>query len=212
MHITVIGASRGIGRATVARALAAGHSVRAVARSAGRLDEAPGLDRVEADATVPADMVRAVAGTDAVILTLGVPRDIRVLLPTTLFSDAARAVIPAMQAAGVRRLVAVTGFGAGDSAAALSSLERAQFTLLLGRAYADKAVEERLIRESGLDWTIARPGILTDNAASGRYEVLVRPETWRQGVISRADVADYLVRAVEEGLHLHETPALQRRG
>jgi hypothetical protein len=57
-----------------------------------------------------------------------------------------------------------------------------------------------------------RPGLLTNVGSSGDYAVLVRPETWRQGVISRADVADYLVRAAEEGLHVREAPALQRRG
>jgi uncharacterized protein YbjT (DUF2867 family) len=211
MHLTVIGASRGIGRETVTRALERDHEVRAVARTADRLPGSPRLERMAADATRPDDMARAVEGTDAVILTLGVPRNAKVLLPTTLFSDATRALLPAMEAAGVRRLIAVTGFGAAESEFRLSRIERLTMRALLGRAYADKGEQERLIRASGLDWTIYRPGILNDNRASGDVDVLVRPETWRQGVISRADVARVLVRAAEERLHVHETPALQRR-
>jgi putative NADH-flavin reductase len=211
MKITVIGASRGIGRKVVDYALSRGHAVRAVARGADGMGiEAPGFEAVAGDATDPATLARAIEGVDAVILTLGVPRDLRALKRTTLFSDATRALIPAMEAAGVRRLLAVTGFGAGDSEAKLSTLERIPFKLVLGRAYADKGVQEELIKASNLDWTIARPGILNDNAMSGKYKVLVEPETWRQGIISRADVAHFLVHAAEDGSHIGQTPAIQR--
>lgn len=211
MKLTVIGASRGIGRKVVDYALERGHEVRAVARSADSMDIAS--DRFEAiagDAADPELLSRAVSGADAVILTLGVPRDIRVLRPTTLFSSVTQALIPAMQDAGVRRLLTVTGFGAGDSHDKLSTPEKITMKLFLGRAYEDKALQEDLIRGSDLDWTIARPGILTDNAMTARYEVLVAPDAWRQGVISRADVAHFLVHAAEDGSHIGQTPALQR--
>lgn len=211
MKIAVIGASRGIGRKVVEYALERGHTVRAVARSADKMEiGADGFEAMAGDATDPDLLARAVAGVDAVILCIGVPRDLRVLKPTTLFSTAAQALIPAMEDAGVRRLLAVTGFGAGDSYAKLSTPEKITFNLLLGRAYADKAIEEDLIRDSGLDWTIARPGILTDAPMSGKYNVLVEPETWRQGIIGRADVAHFLVHAAEDGTHIGTTPALQR--
>lgn len=211
MRITVIGASRGIGRKVVDHALSRGHAVRALARSADKMGiDADGFEPVTGDATDPVALARAIEGADAVILTLGVPRDLRALKRTTLFSDATRALIPVMEAAGLRRLLAVTGFGAGDSEAKLSSLEKIPFRLFLGRAYADKTVQEGMIRASGLDWTIVRPGILNDNKMSGKYKVLVEPETWRQGIISRADVAHFLVQATEDGSHIGKTPALQR--
>jgi putative NADH-flavin reductase len=211
MKLAVIGASRGIGRKVVDYALSRGHEVRALARSADAMGiDAPGFVPVAGDASDPAALARAVAGADAVIVTLGVPRDIRALQRTTLFSASTRALIPVMAAHGVRRLLAVTGFGAGDSYAKLSTPEKINFTVFLGRAYADKAVMEDLIRASDLDWTIARPGILTDTAMTGRYRVLVDPSSWRQGLISRADVAHYLVHAAEDGSHIRQTPALQR--
>jgi putative NADH-flavin reductase len=211
MRLTVIGASRGIGRNVVRYALERGHAVRAVARSADEMDiVSDGFEAMAGDATDPELLSRAVAGTDAVILTLGVPRDLRALRPTTLFSTVTRALIPAMETAGVQRLLTVTGFGAGDSFAKLSTPEKATVKLILGRAYADKDLQEELIKASGLDWTIARPGILTDNAMTGKYQILVTPDTWRQGMISRADVAHFLVHAAEDGRHIRETPALQR--
>jgi uncharacterized protein YbjT (DUF2867 family) len=104
----------------------------------------------------------------------------------------------AKNGAGIRRLVAVTGFGAGDSRARLSLPERAVHRLLLGPAYDDKDRQEVLIRGSGLDWLIVRPTILTNGPRTGRYRVLVEPGSWRNGLISRADVADFLVREAAE--------------
>ncbi|AHM03282.1 Flavin reductase [Roseibacterium elongatum DSM 19469] len=211
MRITVIGATRGIGRKVMEEALSRGHHVRAVARSADKIDiEDENLEKLPGDATDAEDMAKAVADAEAVILAIGVPRNAKALMPTTLFSDAARAIIPAMEAAGIKRFLTVTGFGAGDSYAKLSWPEKVTFKAILGRAYADKAVQEDLIKASSLDWTIARPGILTDNKGTGRYQVLVEPETWRQGVIARADVAHYLVGAAENGTEIHKTPAIQR--
>ena len=211
MKLSVIGASRGIGRKVVEEALARGHGVTALSRSANGMSiDHESFRPIDGDATNATDVSQAIEGADAVILTLGVPKDARVLKPTTLFSDATRTLIAAMEEAGVQRLIAVTGFGAGDSKDKLSTPERMTQKAFLGRAYADKDVQEVLIRESDLDWTIARPGILSDNRKSNAYKVLVEKETWRNGVINRADVADFLVTAAEENSHIHQTPALQR--
>lgn len=211
MLIAVVGASRGIGRKVVDYALDRGHQVRGIARSAETMRiDASAFTAMPGDATDPHLLAEALSGVDAVILSLGVPRDLRALQPTTLFSSATQVLIPAMEDAGVKRLLAVTGFGAGDSYASLSTLEKIGFRIFLGRAYADKAVQEDLIRGSSLDWTIARPGILNDNKMSAKYQVLEAPETWRQGIISRADVAHFLVHAAEDGSYIRQTPALQR--
>jgi uncharacterized protein YbjT (DUF2867 family) len=211
MRILVLGASKGIGKLTVEAALAAGHEVRAFARSAETLELRPGLERMNGDATAPSDLTGALQGMEAVILAIGLGTDLkRLMRRTTLFSDAARALIPLMEAHGPRRLVAVTGFGAGDSAQAMSTLERMGHRAILGRAYADKDVQEGLIRDSALDWTLVRPVILTHGAATGSYKVLDDPATWRNGMIPRADVADYLVRAAVEGLNVGQAVVLTR--
>lgn len=209
MKLAIIGASRGIGRKAVDEALERGHHVRALSRSGLDL-EVDGFTSLEGDATNEVDVFNAIDGVDAVILTLGVPRDARVLKKTTLFSDATQVLIAQMEKAGVRRLLTVTGFGAGDSADKLSTPERLTQKAFLGRAYADKDLQEQLIRESGLDWTIARPGILSDNRKSGAYKVLTEKAEWRNGLISRADVADFLVTAAEGPEMIGKTPALQR--
>ena len=67
----------------------------------------------------------------------------------------------------MKRLICVTGFGAGDSRASISCLQRLPFQMVFGRAYADKSVQERLIKDSSLDWTIVRPGVLTTAGEPG---------------------------------------------
>jgi hypothetical protein len=66
------------------------------------------------------------------------------------------------------------------------------FHLLLGRVYDDKDVQERIIRNSKLDWVIVRPVILTDGPKTNAYRALVDPRGWTCGFISRADVATML--------------------
>jgi putative NADH-flavin reductase len=200
MRILVMGASSGIGAQVVRAAAARGHEVRAMARGIDPGAVRPGVENLRGDATDPDDVARAVAGVDAVVQALGVRESVATLLrPVTLFSTATEVLVPAMRAAGVPRLVAITGFGAGDSRRALSLPERLGHDLILGRVYADKTRQEELVKASALDWTIVRPTILTDGPAGGRYEVLDEPERWRNGLISRRDVAAFVVDMLERG-------------
>ncbi len=210
-HLLVIGASSGIELATVKRALIGGHRVRALARSAARiaLDDVR-LEKMPGDATSGTDVARALAGTDAVIECLGVPAGPEMILRgTTLFSRATRILVDAMTANGPHRLIAVTGLGAGDSRGHGGLFyDKVFFPLVLKRVYDDKDVQEMMIRRSGLDWTLVRPGVLTNGAATGAYHVLAEPKDWRGGSISRADVADFLVREAESGHYRSRTPVL----
>ena len=128
--------------------------------------------------------------------------------PVRLFSDATRVLIDAMKARGVKRLICVTGFGAGDSRASINCLQRLPFQIVFGHAYEDKSLQERLITESGLDWTIARPGVLTGGPRTRSYKILSKPAQWRNGIISRPDVAEFLVRQIEGAAYLRQAPVL----
>jgi uncharacterized protein YbjT (DUF2867 family) len=79
---------------------------------------------------------------------------------------------------------------------------------LLGRAYYDKSRQERLLRQSALDWTVARPGVLTNGPRTGRFKILVEASQWRNGMISRADVAAFLIRQIEDRTYVHKAPVL----
>jgi putative NADH-flavin reductase len=209
-RVLIIGASRGIGREAVKQALESGHAVRAFARTADQITiDHPSLEKRNGNALRPEDLSSALDDVDAVIQALGIRAGPEMIIgPVTLFSAATRALIPAMEKADVIRLIAVTGFGAGDSRHRISCLQRIPFRLLLGRAYDDKSVQENLIRRSGLEWVIARPVVLTNGAKTGKYRILLEPDQWRNGLISRADVADFLIKQIENGALTGKTPVI----
>jgi len=209
--ILIIGASRGIGLEAVKAALTAGYSVRALARSAHSIAiNDSRLEKIRGDAVDRAAIVQALDGTSAAIQVLGVPiTPTTVLKGTKLFSGASRVLVEAMRLAGVRRLIAVTGLEAGDSRGTAGFLHaRVLFPLILQRIYDDKSAQEEIIRSSGLNWTVVRPGILTDGPATGRYRVLTDTKTWQGGFISRRDVADFLVRQITDDANIGRTPLL----
>ena len=209
--VLIIGASRGIGLETVRAALRAGHRVRALARSAASMPiQDANLDKVSGDA-LDRDTIRdALQDVDVVIQTLGVNFAPKLIFEgTTLFSDSTRILVDAMKVAGVKRLIAVTGLGAGDSRGHGGFIyDAVVFPLLLKRVYDDKDVQEWIIRSSGLDWTIVRPGLLKNRPATGRYRVLTASKDWQFGAISRSDVADFLVQQINDRTLVGTTPLL----
>ncbi len=210
-RILIVGASRGTGLQTVRKALAAGHQVRALARSAATIPiEDEKLEKITGDATDKGALLNALEGVDAVIVTLGVPPTLGATVSgTRLFSTATRALVDAMKEKGVRRLVVITGIGAGDSRGHGGLLyDWVIMPLMLKRVYDDKDVQEQIIRQSGLDWTIVRPGLLTNRPETGRYRALLDPAQWRADSISRTDVADFLVKEATERKFIGQAPVL----
>jgi putative NADH-flavin reductase len=208
MRVLIMGASRGIGLEATRQALKAGHEVRAMARSVDGIHFSDSkLTKVRGDAVNSQDVNAVLSGMGVVIQTLGVGFG-DLLRPVHLFSDATRVLIEAMRTHGIKRLICVTGFGAGESRVSIGYLQRLPFLMVFGRAYADKSLQERLIEQSGLDWTIARPGVLTSGPRTGRYKILTEASQWRNGLISRADVAEFLVRQIEDQTYVRQAPVL----
>jgi putative NADH-flavin reductase len=210
-NVLIIGASHGIGLETVGTALRAGLSVRALARSAASMPiQDANLDKVSGNALDPDTIRNVLQDIDVVIQTLGVDFSPRLVFEgTRLFSESTRILVDAMKASGVKRLITVTGLGAGDSRGHGGLLyDAVVFPLLLKRVYDDKDVQEWIVKSSGLDWTIVRPGLLKNSPATGRYRVLTASKDWQFGAISRADVADFLVRRVDDRTLIGTTPLL----
>ncbi|MFQ6547604.1 NAD(P)-dependent oxidoreductase [Aestuariibius sp. 2305UL40-4] len=208
--ILIMGATSGVGAKAVEEALSRGLAVRAFARGADKLDPTPKLEPFAGDALKAEDVARALEGVRAVIYALGIRERVSMLWEEeTLFSETTKVLLAEMPKAGVTRLIAVTGFGAGRSQDAMSRIERMGHRAILGRVYDDKDLQEEKILNSDLDWTIVRPVIMT-KGAKGTFRVLRSPKTWRNGLVSRADVAKYLIDAIEHDLDRQADVVLAR--
>ncbi|TAK84466.1 MAG: flavin reductase [Betaproteobacteria bacterium] len=126
-----------------------------------------------------------------------------------VFAKGTARLLEAMKANAVRRLLCVTGIGAGDSRGHGGFLyDRIFFPLLLKSVYADKDRQEALIRAADLDWTIVRPGFLTSGPLTRRYRVLTDLAGVSAGRISRADVAHFMLEELAANRYLRQTPLL----
>jgi putative NADH-flavin reductase len=210
MKLTIVAATGGIGKHLVEQAVAGGHEVTAVARRPRDLP--PGVRAVTVDLARPdpAALASAVRGADAVLSALG-PRDPRTDIGIT--SHGTRAIVEAMQAEQVRRIIIVSAAPVGpvpvpgqprppkhDPGDGFfmrhlgSRFARAMF----GRHYADLAATEQLLRESGLEWTVSRPPKLNDKPLTGVYRVALNRNVRGGFSVPRADVAHHMLRMVRQ--------------
>lgn len=197
--VLLAGAGGKTGREVLARLTATDHRVRALTRSDAKVDR---LERAGADEVVVGDLLdeadaeRAVEGADAVVTCVG-------STPVEVLGQAARGgelvdgrgnanLVEAAARAGVDRFVMQSSLGVGDDRASLMAWS---FRLLVGPAVRAKTRAERALGESGLTYTVLRPGVLTNRGVTGDVRVADAPAgLW--GLVSRADVARLLVAAL----------------
>jgi uncharacterized protein YbjT (DUF2867 family) len=198
MNILVIGASQGTGALAVRAALAKGHRVTAFSRNPRKLAlEHAQLERVAGDFHQAASVDAAVPDHDAVIITASAASLGAFKENPRYFSQGTGYVVDAMKKAAVKRLVVLSALGVGESLPLLNPIARMVAPgWLLKVPFEDHKRQEDLVRASGLDWVIARPGRLTNGPARRQYVKKTALEKV-PGSISRADVADFLVDACD---------------
>jgi putative NADH-flavin reductase len=211
LNITIVAATGGVGRQILKQAEAAGHHVTAVVRNLAKLPwSRNGLRAVTVNLAEPdaAELESAIRGADAVLSGLGAVSAAEAGVAET----GTRAIIQAMHATGVRRLVVVSAapIGTVPSPARPNPPKHDPgdgfFMRYLGapfarrafaRQYADLARMEDLLQGSDLDWTIMRPPGLINRRLRGSYRVAIGRNV-RGGVfISRSDVAHGMLDALE---------------
>ncbi|MBB4388619.1 uncharacterized protein YbjT (DUF2867 family) [Rhizobium leguminosarum] len=205
--ILVLGATGPTGRHIVSQALARGYDVTILVRSPEKAADMKGAKIVVGDARDETMLRQAVNGRDAVISALGTPASL--FRDITLLSTATRALVSAMKAEHVSRLVTITGMGAGDSAGHGGFLfDKLIFPLLLRKVYADKDRQEAIINGSDLDWTIVRPSVLNNKARHNTIQTLTDLNQFRGGSISRENVASFVLDQVTTDRWLHKSPLI----
>ncbi|MBA1344933.1 NAD(P)-dependent oxidoreductase [Rhizobium sp. WYCCWR 11146] len=205
--ILILGATGPTGRHIVSQALARGYEVTVLVRSTEKAADMKGAKILVGDARDETVLRQAAKARDAVISALGTPAS--PFREVTLLSTATRAIVSAMKAEHVSRLVTITGMGAGDSAGHGGFFfDNLIFPLLLRKVYADKNRQEVIIKDSGLDWTIVRPTVLNNKPRHDTIQTLTDLSQFRGGSISRENVAAFVLDQVTTDHWLRKTPLI----
>jgi putative NADH-flavin reductase len=196
MKLAVLGATGGVGTEIVRQALARGHSVTALARAPDRLGAfADRIAVLQGDLLDPNELERASGGHDAVLSGFG-PRLPLSKADADLLERFAIALTAAMQRTAVRRLVIVsTAFLFQDAVIPPAHLFG---RLFFASIVADSAAMEKIVSQSGLEWTIVRPPRLTDKPHTGKYRARDGHLPFAGFSIPRADVADFMLNCAED--------------
>ncbi|NNL35329.1 MAG: SDR family oxidoreductase [Silicimonas sp.] len=202
MKVIVFGATGTVGKLAVEAMLDAGHHVTAFARTPARIGlDDPNLSLATGDALNEGDVADALAGHDAVVITLGSGMSRK----SVIRSRGTMNVIRGMQRHGVRRLICQSTLGAHESWSNLNFYwKRIMFGALLRPVFKDHELQEQLVRASGLDWTIVRPAGFTDGVAAGVLHEDIAPTERRLSLkIGRREVADFLTRQLTDRRYSH---------
>ena len=215
MRLTIFAATGGIGRQALEQALSAGHDVTAVVRNPNQVSA--DVRTVTADLATPdlAVLKAAVKGADGVLSGLG-PRSMSEAGITT---RGTRAIVDAMRAAEVRRLVVVSAAPVSTVPSPgrpnppkhdpgegffMRNLLSPFIKAVLRKHYADLALMEDLLRDSSLDWTVVRPPRLTDGPQTGAYRTACEQNLRGGLTVSRADVAHLMLRVLDQPETIHK--------
>jgi putative NADH-flavin reductase len=206
MRIAVFGPTGGTGREIVAQALAGGHEVTAFTRNPSALEPRRGLTIVAGSTHQPSAVERAVARNEAVLCALG-GRPWR--RREQVCSTAVRTLIPLMEKHGLRRIVAISTFGAGDTRPHVGWVARGLlFGVVLRSEVADKEAMEMQLSRSHLEWIVARVGVLTDGPARGAFRAADDSSIRGMGKIARADVAAFMLAQLSSEAWVRRRPVI----
>ena len=191
MHITIIGASSGVGYQATLQALEKGYMVSAMSSRHDTLPDNKNLLKVKGNATDPTDVAKAIANTDAVLITIGTKQK----KDTTLFSNMAKAVVKAAEQVNYNRpILVISGFGVGDGYRYAGIFIKSVISLFLKNQYNDKKLMEDIFEASHLQWEMVQPGILSDTPLKSRYRVYSSfKKGMKVGKISRIDLAEFML-------------------
>jgi putative NADH-flavin reductase len=207
LRILIIGGTSGVGLEVVKLALKRGHHVIAMARSPERITLShKNLDTIKGDILDITSVTDSMVGADAVVIAIGTGPTRK---PVSVFSQGTANVLIAMKKQDVQRLIEITGIGAGNSRGHGGLFyDKVMQPLLLSTVYEDKDRAEALIFESESKWTIVRPGFLNDDVSEKKYRVIEDVQGVTSGSIARADVAHFIVSALEMDNHIGDTVLL----
>lgn len=200
MKILILGATGPTGQHLVMQALEHRHDLTVLVRNPAKLSIVhENLSVITGDVLDKTIVSKALAGQDAVISALGKGKSLK---SSDLITQAVNVLIPAMNVAHIKRLIFLSGFGAGETLVQASSIQKIIFRTFLKGIYRDKANAEQQLRSSNLDWTLVYPVRLNNKPATGNYKAGEKLTMKGSPDISRADVADFMLRQLSSDTYM----------
>ena len=209
MKLTILGATGSVGQELVNQALAAGHTVTALVRNPDKLGELRSrITVVQGDVTNPEAMKSAIAGSDAVLNTLGHTKS----SPDDVLAVATSNTITAMDSSNIKRLVVLANTALSDVDDQPTTGQRFQRTMMgmmMGKINSDHENQAKLITASDLDWTIVRATTLGKGPHSDSYRI-GKLDSNIGNSVARADVADFMLKCAANGKYVHALPVISK--
>ena len=204
MKLLIIGGTGKTGRELIKQGLVEGHVITAIARNPKKLKfDNPNFSVVKGDVLISDSLENPFREQDAVISALGHKR---FFIKTTILSRGTKNIINAMNNNGVKRFICITSLGIKDSKFKLG-LYYTLFTIpvILFFYFLDKRKQEELIMKSNLDWTIVRPGQLTNGKKRTNYKHDIKAGNYiLTKMISRASVAHFILKILDANFYMHK--------
>ena len=206
MKLLILGATGGTGQQLVIQALEQNHQVSVLIRDPQKFKLTHDrLEIIRGNVLDQLLLTKTVEGKDAVLSALGVGKSLK---SRDLISNAAKVLIQAMNAKNVKRLIFISAFGVGETFKYASLIQQLIFKLPLKNIYADKAKADEEVRKSNLEWTLVYPVLLTNNPRTDTYRVEENFKMKGMPKISRASVADFMLRQVTDNRFVRKSPII----
>lgn len=160
------------------------------------------------------DVYETIDGCDAVLMALNIARKsdwpwAKVITPPNLLDVTMKNIVRAMSETEIRRVITVSAWGVGDSYREVNWIFRFLINnTKVGMAYAGHEDQERVLRQSGLDWTAVRPVGLTNETWNSLIRVSLKGEKKLRMTISRKDVAKFMLDILEDKKYFQTTPSI----
>lgn len=204
--IVIFGATGGTGQELVKQALAQNYTVTAFVRNPQKLklrDE--NLQIIQGNVLNQLEVDNALRNQDAVFCNLGMPASDKSKLRTKGTSN----IIKAMEKHSVSRLICQTSLGFGDSKEILPwHMKYIIVPFILKNAFIDHEEQEQKVEKSALDWTIVRPGNMTNGEKTEKFLENFDSDANVKLKISRADVAYFMLNQLGNNQYLHSKVGL----
>lgn len=206
MKILILGATGATGQEIVKQLLDQNYEVTALVRDPSKLNiEHSFLTVIKGNVLDKTCLTQSILGKDVVLSALGRGKSLK---SKNLISNAVNLLIPIMTEAKVSRLIFLSAIGVGQTFSQANFIQKLIFKFILNNVYADKAKAELVIRNSKLQWTLIYPVILTNSPWTGKYKVGEHMEMKGLPKISRADVADFMIKQIKDDSFIMKSPVL----